>query len=380
MPSMQPGAIHGHRWLKTGDEAFKAMLDGIRAASKSIRLEIYIYAASPLGVEFREALVEAQKRGVSVRVMIDSFGSFYLSDSFWRPLREAGGEVRWFNPMSLERFGFRDHRKLLVCDDTHAFIGGFNIAPEYQGDGVHNGWRDLGLLLTGPMVAELARSFDLLFERADLRHHRFARLRKPHIAPSATSGNYTVLHCGPGRGFSSFKRMLHKDLAHGVSARIISAYFLPTRRIRRDLFQMARRGGRVQLLLAGKSDVPPAQMACRRLYTAMLKAGIEIYEYQPQILHAKLIVIDSTTYVGSANVDVRSLRINYDLMLRLDDEVIAAEAIKIYKEAMEQSLRVELKSWIQSRTLWQKIKEGWYYFLLSRVDPYIARRQLKWLR
>lgn len=377
---MQPAATHGHQWLETGDEAFQAMLDGIRASSQSVRLEIYIYAASPLGVEFRNALVEAQKRGVSVRVMIDSFGSFYLSDSFWQPLREAGGQARWFNPMSLERFGFRDHRKLLVCDDTHAFIGGFNIAPEYQGDGVHNGWRDLGLRLTGPMVAELARSFDLLYERADLGHRPFVRLRKPPIPSGATSGNYTVLHSGPGRGFSSFKRMLRKDLANAASAHIISAYFLPTRRIRRELLRMAGRGGRVQLLLAGKSDVPPAQLACHRLYASMLKAGIEIYEYQPQILHAKLIVIDSVTYAGSANVDVRSLRINYDLMLRLEDKAIAAEATRIFRDALEHSRRVDPENWAASRSLWQKIKERWYYFLLSRVDPYIARRQLKWLR
>jgi cardiolipin synthase len=377
---MQPAAIPGHQWLETGDEAFTAMLDAIRAASKSIRLETYIFAAAPLGIDFRTALTEALKRGVTVKVLIDSFGSFYLSDSFWQPLRDAGGQVHWFNPMSLERFGFRDHRKLLVCDDTHAFIGGFNIAPEYQGDGVHNGWRDLGLRLTGPLVNELARSFDLLFQRADLRHKHFARLRKPPIQPSATSGNDTVLHSGPGRGFSSFKRMLHKDLANGACARIISAYFLPTRRIRRDLFRMARHGGRVQLLLAGKSDVPPAQWACHRLYTPMLKAGIEIYEYQPQILHAKLIVIDSATYVGSANVDVRSLRINYDLMLRLDSPVIATEATRIFTDALQHSSRVELGNWINSRSLWQKIKERWYYFLLSRVDPYIAHRQLKWLR
>lgn len=377
---MQPAVPHGHQWLKTGDEAFKAMLDAIRAAQRNIRLETYIFAASPLGVEFREALVEAQKRGVSVRVMIDSFGSFYLSDSFWQPLREAGGQARWFNPMSLDRFGFRDHRKLLVCDDMEAFIGGFNIAPEYQGDGVRSGWRDLGLSLTGPLVAELSRSFDRLYERADLRHKRFARLRKPHLQASATAGHYTVLHNGPGRGFSSFKRMLHKDLVGGASARIVSAYFLPTRRIRRDLFHMVRKGGRVQLLLAGKSDVPPAQMACQRLYHAMLKAGIEIYEYQPQILHAKLILIDSTTYVGSANVDVRSLRINYDLMLRLQNPEIAAEAGSIFEEALGHSRRIDLKSWMQNRTLWQKIKERWYYFLLARVDPYIARRQLKWLR
>jgi cardiolipin synthase len=377
---MQPAAIHGHQWLKTGDEAFAAMLDAIRAASKSIRLEIYIFAAAPLGFEFRNALVEARKRGVAVRVMVDSFGSFYLSDSFWRPLRDVGGQVRWFNPMSLERFGFRDHRKLLVCDDAHAFVGGFNIAPEYQGDGVHNGWRDLGLRLTGPLVAELARSFDLLYERADLRHQRFARLRKPRLQPTATSGNYTVLHNGPGRGFSSFRRMLHKDLAQGTSARIISAYFLPTWRIRRDLFRMARHGGRVQLLLAGKSDVPAAQLACQRLYTPMLKAGIEIYEYQPQILHAKLIVIDSATYVGSANVDVRSLRINYDLMLRLEDPAIAAEATNLFMETLDNCRRVDPRKWAESRSLWQKFKERWYYFLLARVDPYIARRQLKWLR
>lgn len=356
------------------------MLDAIRAATKSIRLETYIYAAAPLGVEFRNALVEARKRGVAVRVLIDSFGSFYMSDSFWRPLREAGGQVHWFNPMSLDRFGFRDHRKLLVCDDLHAFVGGFNIAPEYQGDGVHRGWRDVGLRLSGPLVKELARSFDLLFQRADMRHRHFARLRKPSVPFSETAGNNTVLHNGPGRGFSSFRRILHKDLDQAASVRIISAYFLPTWRIRRDLFRLARHGGRVQLLLAGKSDVPSAQEACHRLYAPMMSAGIEIYEYQPQILHAKLIVIDSITYVGSANVDVRSLRINYDLMLRLADPGIAAEATDIFQDALQYSRRVELNKWTASRSLWHKIKEQWYYFLLARVDPYIARRQMRWLR
>ena len=124
----------------------------------------------------------------------------------------------------------------------------------------------------------------------------------------------------PGRGASPFQTALYQDLAVAREVRIVSAYFLPTRRLRRDLLRVARRGGRVQLILAGKSDVLVSQLAARSLYRRLLKAGVEIYEYQPQILHAKLILSDGVIYVGSSNLDIRSLNLNYELMLRFDGQ------------------------------------------------------------
>src|SRR5580765_2730598 len=150
-------------WLCNGQEVFPAMLSAIEAAKHSVCLESYIYAPGALGLRFLDYLVRARQRQVRVQVLVDALGSFALPSDFWKPLIETGGEVRWFNPLSLNRLGFRNHRKLLVCDGAIAFIGGFNIAPEYEGDGINCGWCDLGLRLEGPLVTELSRSFDEMF-------------------------------------------------------------------------------------------------------------------------------------------------------------------------------------------------------------------------
>lgn len=364
------------RWLKTGDEAFAAMLAALAAAQKTVRLETYIFTDCDLGCQFREALIQACRRGVQVRVLIDAFGSVYLLDSFWQPLRDAGGECRWFNPLSLGRLGFRDHRKLMVCDEQEAFIGGFNIMPESQGDGLRQGWKDIGMQLDGPLAGQLALSFDHLYERADFRHQRLARWRSSWIRQYAPVKSPELLLSGPGRGFVSIKRKLSKDLERARSVKIMAAYFLPTWRLRRLLMRVARRGGKVQLILAGKSDVAMSQWACRRLYQKLLGAGVEIYEYAPQVLHAKLMLVDKVVYVGSANLDVRSLRINYELMLRLHDKALVAQGSRIFAEALQHSVRIEASTWRQYRSLWGKLKEMWAYFLLTRVDPYLSRRQL----
>ncbi len=143
-------------WLRNGDEAFAAMLAAIEAARHSVRLETYIFSAGDPGNRFLEALVRAQRRGAKVYVVLDAWGSQDLADGYWEPLRKAGGEFRWFNKQTHRGFLFRDHRKLLVCDEQMAFVGGFNHAPEYVGDGVTRGWCDVGLHVDGPLAGHLA--------------------------------------------------------------------------------------------------------------------------------------------------------------------------------------------------------------------------------
>jgi cardiolipin synthase len=181
----------------------------------------------------------------------------------------------------------------------------------------------------------------------------------------------------PGRGASPFQTALYRDLASAREVRIVSAYFLPTRRVRRELLRVARRGGRVQLLLAGKSDVPVSQMAARSLYHRLLKGGVEIYEYQPQILHAKLLLCDGVAYAGSSNLDIRSLNLNYELMLRFTDKTARDEAEAIFERVLKHSRRIELGSWRKAQTLWQRWKNHWAHFLLARIDPFVALRQFR---
>ncbi|MEI7731816.1 MAG: phospholipase D-like domain-containing protein [Verrucomicrobiota bacterium] len=365
-----------YEWLRSGRDAFAAMLADIAAARDTVLLETYIYADQGVGVRVRDALVAARQRGVRVRVLVDAWGSSELKDEFWTPLRTAGAEVRYFNPLKLARLGFRDHRKVLVCDGRVGCVGGFNVAPEYDGDGVQQGWCDHGLRLTGPLVAELVSEFDAMFARAEMRHPLFARLRKTGVRKRVQYPDGQLLLSGPGRGRNPFVAALHADLRQAEEIRIVTAYFLPSWRVRHSLTRAAHRGAKVQLLLAGISDVPIVQLAARSLYHRLLRAGVEIYEYQPQVLHAKLLVCNQAAYVGSANLDPRSLHINYELMLRLTVPSAIADARQMFLDDLQHAKPVILDEFRHTRTLWTKLRERWAYFLVARLDPFITRRLL----
>src|SRR5207247_484829 len=135
-----------------------------------------------------------------------------------------------------------------------------------------------------------------------------------------------------------------------------------------------------QLILAGKSDVAISQLASRRLYRLLMRSGVEIYEYQPQILHAKLFIFDDIVYVGSANLDVRSLRINYELIVRIEDQKLSSEAAQMFDNDLRHCRQINPETWKKSRNLWSKLKEDWAYFVLARIDPYFAGRQMRTLR
>jgi cardiolipin synthase A/B len=368
------------RWLRTGDEAFATAREAMESARATIRFESYIYAPGAPGDDYRDLLIAASRRGVQVRVLVDAFGSLTLPENYWNALREAGGEVHWFNRMSLDRFNFRNHRKLLACDETVAIVGGFNVAPVSLGDGVQSGWRDVGLRLTGPLVPELEASFDGLFKLADFRHRRLTRFRKPRTGRMVRTTGGELLLSGPGRGQNLIYRSLQRDLKGARTVRIIAGYFLPPLRLRRALTRVARRGGTVQLILAGQTDIPLMQAATRSLYHRLMRAGVEIHEYQPQILHTKLLLLDQAVYVGSANLDIRSFRINYELVLRLTEPGVVREATEVFESHLRHSQPIVRRDWRKARTFWAKLKERAALFLFTRIDPLIARKQLRSFR
>lgn len=369
----------GLTWLRTGEQALAEMLSAIEAAQTEVCLEMYIFTAGPLGIRFRDSLVRARGRGARVRVLIDSLGSIGMPGHFWDPLKQAGGEMRYFNPLALRRFGIRNHRKLLVCDQRTAIIGGFNVAPEYDGDGVTRGWCDLGLKIDSVLAVQLGESFEDMWRRAEFRHKRFVRLRKLGAKKRVISPDGQILFSGPGLGVNALHWALRADLARAREVRMISAYFLPTGRLRRDLGKVVRRGGRVELILPGKSDVAVAQMAGRSLYRRLLRSGVEINEYTPQILHAKLIVADDAVYIGSTNLDHRSLTINYELMVRFENREMADQAREIFADKLAHCRRITQEEWTQSRTFWRRFRNRWAYFILVRIDPWVAQWQWRGL-
>jgi len=368
---------HRFRWLHTGGAAFAAMVEMIDAAREHVEVEFYTIARSAAADRLGAALRRAAARGLRVRVLVDAFGSSALPGDWSVGLMAAGVDLRWFNPRPLLRWSFRNHRKLVACDGGCAIIGGFNVAREYEGDGITQGWRDFGVRIDGPVVAELTGGFEALFAAAELRRRQLrplARfLRKQQVdarLPSALVG-------GPGSSRALMRQTLHADLKRAQRVDVVAAYFVPSRRIRRLLRGVNRRGT-VRVLLAAKSDVPLSRWASQSLYPRMLRVGAKVYEYQPQILHAKLLVIDDVLYVGSANLDTRSLHLNFELLVRLPSAQLAAQVRERIDFDCSLSRPVPA-DWATRRTLLQRLMQSWAYFLITRIDPFLARRKFRHL-
>lgn len=370
---------HRARWLRDGDATFAAMAALIDEARESACLECYMVRPAEPAVSLLHALANARRRGVRVRVLYDAFGSEGLPADFFVPLIEVGGEVRVFSPARRLRLAFRDHRKLLVCDARRAIAGGLNIGPEYAGDGISHGWRDLALQIEGPIAAALAASFAAMYALAPMNTAAIREFRRAAHAVSSAAGTRAVslLNTGPGWPAGRLSRRLRADLTKARAVRCMAGYFLPPARIRRALHRCTADGGLVQLLLAGISDVPVARYAAEHLYARMLAGGAQLYEYQPQVLHAKLIVMDDTVYIGSCNLDRRSLSINYELLLRLEWADLAAQGRELFADSLAHSRAVPAADWNVRRHWWQRLRSRAAYWLLTRIDPLLARRHLR---
>ena len=259
-------------------------------------------------------------------------------------------------------------------DEAIAYVVGVNMAPEYDGDGVTAGWFDVGVEIRGPSVAELTGLFDEQYERPDPRSGLLARYRKRRgLTATDVSGDVQVLPVNPGRQASSLLRTLYGDLPAAGRIWLCSPYFLPPPQLRRTLGRAARRGVDVRLLLPAKNDVSMARLAARRLYSGLLRNGVQVYEYLPQMIHAKLFLVDQTVYVGSSNLDPRSLYLNHELMIRSTEPGLAAAAEGTLNELFRLSRPVDRQTWSGSRSWTEKLRERWSYFLLYRLDPWLTR-------
>ncbi len=366
------------RWLGTVDDAYAEMERRIDGAAHCVRLESYLMREEGPATMLRAALLRARERRVEVRLLMDAFGCETVSDGFLAPLREAGVQVVHFNPRRFLRRAIRNHRKLLAIDSTHAIVGGFNIAPEYAGDGITHGWCDSGVYVSGPVVKLLEQNFDAMLALAPFTPRAYQRFRRTmrhnwraSVEPDAP---VQIISSGPGMPRGVLGYVLRRDLANAHNVAIASAYFVPSKLLRRLLYRVARGPGKVRVLLAGKTDVPLAQLAAERFYKLLLGRRVRVFEYQPQILHAKVVVMDSVVWSGSGNLDRRSLSINYELLLRLDWPELADDARLWFAHALRHSTLVRLARWRRTRTWWRRGASLVAWWILARVDPLLARR------
>ncbi len=366
------------RWLATVDEAYAEMAERMDAAESCIRLETYILREEGPATVLREAMLRARRRGVEVRMLLDAFGSEGVSAEFLAPLREAGVAIAIFNPRRFLRRTLRNHRKLLACDGQHAIVGGFNIAPEYAGDGINRGWLDCGVYVGGPIVEALEKNFDAMFDLAPFTPRAFTRYRRKMRhgwrLRVTQDGPVEAVHSGLGLPRGVLGYLLRRDLAGACNVSIASAYFLPSALLRKLLYKVANGAGRVRVLLAGKTDVPLSRLAAERLYIKLLGRRVRVFEYQPQIMHAKVVVMDSIVWAGSGNLDRRSLSINYELLLRFDWPELADDARAWFLHALRQSRMVRLNRWRRTRPWWRRLGSEFAWLLLARIDPLVARR------
>lgn len=361
---------HVIHWHDTGGKLLGAELDAIAQATKEILLEQYIFRPSPIGERFRDELTAAARRGVRVTVLLDHVGSMDLPKTYLDEMSASGGKVIWFNPVHWRFWSFRDHRKLLVVDRKQAFTGGCNIAQEYDGDGIHEGWRDGGVAITGPVVGELIKSFDDQVAIADNKIWRMPKTGRH--GQIKTGEDVSLLLTRPGFR-DVFQRVLQADLLQARDVAITSAYFLPVARLKKMLLRAARCADVFRLLLPGKSDVPMMQVASRALYGRFQRRGAQIHEYQAQILHAKIIIVDDIVYIGSSNLDPRSININFEVMLRIRSASLAQQARVTFERDLRHSQWVAKLSWHKPASWWQRLKQKLARMFFVQFDLGIAQ-------
>ena len=356
--------------LKDGLQAFPAMLEAIAAARKTICFETYILCGDVTGKKFAEALKERSRNGVDVNLIFDGWGSS-VSDEFLLDLTLNGVRtlnfqpVRFFGRMGrvLARLKRRNHRKSLTVDGVVGFTGGLNISDDYAAvDHGGRGWRDTHVRLEGPVAADLQRLFLQTWRRyrgASIDETRYAQ---PKVPP----GGVKIL----GNEFRSDRkhiRTAYVAAMHSAQRNIYltHAYFVPPSKFVRELTRAARRKVRVAVILAAATDVRLVLWAARGLYSRLLKAGVEVYEWEGRILHAKTAVVDGRwSTVGSTNLDSLSLRQNLEVNAVIDDPSFAAAVERMFEEDLPSCTRIT-REWLRDLPLSERIL-SWFAFQLRR--------------
>ncbi len=378
-PAVQPTfTVDGNRLtlLDTGPRRLDALLALIDGAKVDLRILYYIYADDDTGRRVSAALIAAARRGVDAALIVDGFGS-ETDDAFYAPLRSAGVSVCRFSPRFGRRYLLRNHQKLALADagtvNQQIIVGGFNVEDDYFGTPADAAWRDLGLLVEGPAAGRLAGYFDALHAWVIAPKGKLRRLNAALSQWSETTGTTRWLIGGPTRRLSPWARAVRGDLRRGKRIDIIAAYFTPSPTILRRLDKAGRRRATVRVVTASKSDNNATIAAARFTYAGLLRKGVQLFEYQPTKLHTKLYVIDDAVHIGSANFDMRSLFINLELMLRIEDRAFA-DHVRGYVEGEIARSQPITRQWYKSHTgVVQRVRQFFAYVMIAVIDPGLSR-------
>ena len=348
---------------RLGSEFFPPLLEAISRAHYSVCLEFYAMCDDETGRSVADALVAAAGRGVRVFLLYDYVGSFETPAAFFKKLSKAGVSCCAFNPPPFSRglawFDKRDHRKVAIIDGRCAFTGGMNIANVYSGCGSPpTKWRDVGIRIEGAAVLELLRLFCVFWQE---ECGELPWGCNPAPEPAVLGKDQVMVINGGPHHERSFIRSAFRLAIAGASesVTITSPYFIPGPRVIRSLLRAAGRGVQVRLLLPFKSDVPLVRLVSRTYYAQLLKNGVEIFEMDRAVLHAKVLLIDGNwVMLGSANLDQRSFHRNYELNVVVDSQDFGAQVSEMLEADLLGARRIALV---------EHERRGWSIRLLERL-------------
>jgi len=313
--------------LRSGAEAFPAMLEAIACARRSILVEMYIWQDDRTGNRFREALIERARAGVVVRVIVDGLGSFSLPDSFLESMRVAGAEVHRFHPIApwRARWGWnkRDHKKILVVDDVVGFTGGINFSdenlPVEEGG---DGWFDWHARVDGPAVRDLAATFRHTWLQIGATPYDAPPLPAPFLGRNAL-GAQVISNVRLQDRWRMHRAYTFAIRQATQRIDIMNSYFIPEFGLRRAFRHAVERGVCVRIIVPSVSDVRAVEHASRHLHKRLIQSGVRVFEWPERMMHAKFGVVDGTwSTIGSYNLDHRSLMHNLEVGLVVVDETL----------------------------------------------------------
>jgi len=357
-------------WLKeeildTPHKIADRLLELIHSAVQSIDIEVYIFDVDEFGMKVAEALIQARQRGVKVRLLVDGIGSFGFSTSLLPHLVENKISVRIYHPTPwdynftkllwwvrwrtylklLGGINKRNHRKVFIFDHHQAVVGSMNISNTHL---VPPGWRDTAVLVTGSSTKLLHLAFQRAWRFSRKIGEILARRQLKKFEVQDLYFNFT----------RRLRRLSHFKVTHDISHSrkrvwITTAYFIPHRRLLKSLQEAAARGVDVCVLVPQKSDVIFVKLIAAAFYLGLLKRGVKIFEYKPQILHAKILILDEKAMVGSSNLNHRSFLHDLEVDVILSKPESLAALAQRFKTDLEKSVPIT-EEWAQHRPFWEK--------------------------
>lgn len=359
--------------IPNGNNFYEAELDAIHKAQSTINFEVYIFQRGDTSRQVLEALTERARAGVQVRMTVDAMGSFSTPKRYFKQLQEAGGKMEFYHPLRWNTWmksNNRTHRELLIVDAKTAFVGGAGVADHWYYDKPpkHPRWRDEMFKVQGEAVRSLEGVFleNWLEASGELIAGEMFFPEEP-IAGKTTA---LVMPSSPSQGGSTPARVLFQTLMASAhkSIQMTTPYFLPDESLTRDLVNARKRGVRVRLLVPGsKSDHLMTRSSSRGTYGPLLEAGVEIYEYQPSMIHAKITVIDGLwSVVGTTNMDNRSFGLNDEVNLAVLDSQLAKELEQEFEQDLAKAEQQTLAKW-KDRPVWERFTE-WLGVLIEKQE------------